>query len=291
MNKIIFAIAVLSLAAVAQIRAGDMTGAKKIFTEKQDSVIWLTGVVKISVSASGSGDDVPNIPDEEAKVMALGTIVSSEGLVVAMLSELDPVAGVKNKVVQTENGPIKLNATAVIKELKAVMPDGTEIPAELAMKDVNLDLAVIRIKTSSKEANGMVLHAIDLKANATGLILDEVVTLSRMPEIFNRVPAVGPGHICMITKKPRVFILATGAVGGCPTFTMDGKLLGITAGRTKEGEVVDEAIIPAADVLDVVEQSKNQKTAPADKSAKEEKPAKEAKAAAEDKEKGKDKQP
>jgi S1-C subfamily serine protease len=139
------------------------------------------------------------------------------------------------------------------------MPDGTEISAEMVMKDINLDLAVVRIRSLSKEASGMVYHAVDLKDHAEGHILDEVVTIWREPEIFNRMPAVNPGYIGMITKKPRVFLRASGASGDCPTFNMDGKLIGITSGRTKNGKVVEAAIIPAADVLDVVEQSKTQK--------------------------------
>lgn len=289
MNKIKFATAFLFLTAVAMLPAKDMTGAKKIFADKQDAVIWLTGVAKISVSASGLADDMPNIPDEEVKVMSLATIVSPDGYVVTMLSELDPAAGIKNKVVETESGSLKINATSEMKELKAIMPDGTEIPAELVMKDAKLDLAVVRINTSSKEASGTVFHPVDLNACTNGLILDDVVTLTRMPEIFNRVPAVGLGHICMITKKPRVFILATGAVGGCPTFTTDGKLVGITTGRTMDGEVVDEAIIPAADVLEVLEQGKKQKAAAEEKAAKVEKPAKDGKAASDDKGSGKNK--
>lgn len=267
MKKIILAITMLSLAAVAPLRADEMANAKKIFADRQDSVIWLTGITKISVTASGSTEGLPNIPDEDAKVMALGTIVSSDGMVVAMLSQIDPASQVKNKTVRTENGMVKLNATSVMKELKAVMPDGTEVPAELVMKDANLDIAVVRIKTTSKEAAGVVFHAVDLKDSAEAHILDQVVTIQRMPEIFNRVPAVTPGYVGMVTKKPRVFIRASGATGGCPTFNMDGKLIGITAGRTKGGQVVEAALLPASDVLEVVEQSKKQK-APAEEPAK-----------------------
>lgn len=274
MKKFIFAITVLTLAAVAPLRADDMAGAKKIFADKQDSVVWLTGISKISVTTSGATEGMPSIPDEEAKVMALGTIVGSDGVIVTMLSQIDPASQVKNKTVRTEKGMVKLDATSVMKELKAVMPDGTEVPAELVMKDANLDIAVVRIKTASKEASGMVFHAIDLKDSAEGHILDQVVTIQRMPEIFNRVPAVTPGYIGMITKKPRVFIRASGCTGGCPTFNMDGKLIGITAGRTKGGQVVEFALLPASDILDVVEQSKKQK-APAEEPAKtEEKSAK-----------------
>jgi S1-C subfamily serine protease len=262
MKKIILALTVLSLAAVAPLRADDMAGAKKIFADKQDSVIWLTGIAKISVATSGDTEGMPSIPDEEAKVMALGTIVSPDGLVVTMLSQLDPASQVKNKSVRTQSGgTVKLNATSVMKELKAVMPDGTEIPAELVMKDTTLDLAVVRIKTSSKEAAGVTFHAVDLKDSAEPHILDEVVTIQRMPEIFNRVSAVTPGYVGMITKKPRVFIRASGMTGGCPTYNMDGKVIGITSGRTRAGQVVEVALLPAADVMGVVEQSKTQKPA------------------------------
>jgi S1-C subfamily serine protease len=259
MKKLILAITVLSLAAAAPLRADEIASAKKIFADKQDSVIWITGVAKITLTASGGSEGMPSIPEQEEKVMALGTIVGSDGVVVTMLSAIDPASQVKGRSVRTEGGMVKLDATSVMKELKVVMPDGTEIPCELVMKDVNLDLAVIRIKTSSKEASGMVYHPIDLKDNAEGHILDEVVTIARMPEIFNRVPTVAVGHIGMVTKKPRVFLRADGAIGGCPTFNTDGKLIGITAGRTKGGRVVEAAIIPAADVMDVVEQSKNKK--------------------------------
>lgn len=262
MKKIIIALASLSLLALTPLRADDMDGARKIFAEKQDSVIWITGVAKISMSTSGGGEGMPSIPDEEAKVMSLGTIVSKDGVVVTMLSQLDPAAGVKGRSVRGPNGPIKLDATSVIKELKIVMPDGTEIPAELVMKDVSLDLAVVRVKAGTKEAAEATFHAIDLKDSAEGKILDGVVTVVRMPEVFNRVPAVTTGHIGMVTKKPRVFLRAEGGAPGCPTFNTDGKLIGITAGRTMGGRVVELAIIPAADVLDVVEQSKTQKAKP-----------------------------
>jgi S1-C subfamily serine protease len=258
MKKIILIIAVLSLAAVSPLRADDMAGAKKIFAEKQDSVIWITGVAKVSFTTLDSSSGA-NIPDEEAKVMAMGTIVSTNGLVVTVLSQLDPSSNVKGQMIRTENGPVKLDATSVIKELKAVMPDGTEVPAELVLKDVNLDLAVVRIKSDSKEASGEVFHAVDLKDSAEGHILDEVATIIRMPEVFYRVPAITTGRIGMITKKPRVFLRAEGSAPGCPTFNLDGKLIGITAGRTMGGRVVEAAIIPATDVLDVVEQSKKEK--------------------------------
>jgi S1-C subfamily serine protease len=258
MKTMIFAIAGLLLASIAPLHADNAADAKKIYQDKQDSVIWITGVAKISFTATGkAAEGMADLPDKQIKVMALGTIVSPDGYVVAMLSQLDPSAQVKDRTVRTKKGTVKINATFVgMSELKAVMPDGTEIPSELLMKDENLDLAIVRVKTTSKEAAGMVYHAVDLNNSAEGHILDEVVTVSRMPEDFSCVPSVARGHITMITKRPRVFLRADGATAGCPTFTMDGKLVGITSARKHAGRIVETAIIPAVDILEVVEQSK-----------------------------------
>jgi S1-C subfamily serine protease len=197
------------------------------------------------------------MPDREIKVMSLGTIVSPDGLVVTMLSELDPASQMKERTRRTKAGDIKIKTSLVgISDLKAVMPDGTEIPSELVMKDEALNLAIVRIKTSSKEASGMVYDSVDLKNSAKGHILDEVVTLARMPETFNRVPCIARGHITMITRRPSVFLRADGAAGGCPTFNMEGKLVGIAFAPRNSGRFAEPAIIPAAYVLGVVEQSK-----------------------------------
>jgi S1-C subfamily serine protease len=258
MKIVLFAVAGLLLASVAPLHADNMDEAKKIYEDKQDAVIWITGVAKISYSASGkAAEGRPDMPDRQVPVMSLGTIVSSDGLVVTVLSQLDPSYQVRERTRRTKNGDITVKATMKgISELKAVMPDGTEIPSELVMEDKNLDLAIVRIKTSSKEANGEVFQAVDLKNSAKGHILDEVVTLSRMPEIFYRVPCITRGHITMITRRPSLFLRAEGAAGGCPTFNMDGELVGIASAHRNSGRVVETTIIPAAYIRGVVQQSK-----------------------------------
>lgn len=260
MRNLLIAIVGFLLVSVVPIWAGTMADAKKIYEERQDSVIWITGVAKISISATGkAAEGKADMPDQPIKVMALGTIVSPDGSVVVMLSQLDPSSRQKGRTLRTKGGgEIKLKTALVgISELKAVMPDGTEIPSELVMKDENLNLAVVRIKTVSKEAGGIVFPAVDLKNSAEGHVLDEVVTVGRNPEIFNRVPEVNHGYITMITKRPRVFLRASGMIGGCPTFDTNGKLIGIASARTNSGSKVDGAVlIPAADILEVVEQSK-----------------------------------
>lgn len=235
--------------------------AKKLFAEKQDAVVWVSGVAKISFSASDSKDGAVNIPDEETKVESLATFVDTNGLAVTILSQLDPSHALSGRTIRTAQGPVKVEAACTLKEVKVVMPDGTEIPAEVVMRDADLDLCVLRVKLASKEAKGEVIQAIDLKDSADGHVLDEVVTLTRMDEVFNRVPNVYVGQVNMVTKKPRVFLRANGATGGCPTFNAEGKILGITTGRILKGKMPAAAIIPAADVREILDQLKAAKPA------------------------------
>jgi len=226
--------------------------AKKIFTDNQDSVVSITAVSKISIIAEGA-----NVPEKEMKAEVIGTLVDSSGLVVTVLSQLDPTRSINAQSVRGPKGDmIKLDASVTLKEIKVIMPDGTEIPAEIVLKDADLDLAFIRIKADSKEAKGVTFHAVDLKNSATGSVMDETVTITRMDTLFSRVPNVYPGYINMITKKPRTFLRATGATGGCPTFLTDGKLLGITTTRYTKGKDAQAAILPAADILEIADQAK-----------------------------------
>ncbi|MCX6922882.1 MAG: serine protease [Verrucomicrobia bacterium] len=235
--------------------------ARKILTNKQDSVVWISAIAKTSFTATGAKDSAMNVPDQESKVEALATIIDPSGLAVTMLSQVDPGRNVSGRSVRTAQGVVKVEASSTLKEVKVIMPDGTEIPAEIVMKDADLDLAFVRIKASSKEAKGVAFQAVDLKDSAPGGILDEVVTISRMDEVLNRVPSVARGQINTITKKPHQFLRAGGAIGGCPTFLVNGKLLGITAARLVTGKSPWAVIIPAADVLEIAEQAKNVKPA------------------------------
>jgi hypothetical protein len=46
------------------------------------------------------------------------------------------------------------------------MADGTEIPADVLMRDSDLDLAFLRVKAGSKESKGVEFKAVDLKSAA-----------------------------------------------------------------------------------------------------------------------------
>lgn len=235
--------------------------AKKVFAERQDAVIWISVVAKISFQAEG-GKEAVNIPDREQKSEALGTFIDSAGMVVTSLGSIDPSREFSGREVRTRDGVVKIESSAIFKEVRVIMPDGTEIPADIVMRDIDLDLAFLRIKSGAKEAKGVEFKPVDLKSAASANVSDDVVTISRNDEVLNRVASVSRGQITSVTKKPREFLRATGANLGCPSFTPDGKLVGIAVTRTVRGKSSQTVILPAADVLEIAEQARAAKPAP-----------------------------
>ena len=65
------------------------------------------------------------------------------------------------------------------------------------------------------------------------------------------------GQVTALTKKPREFMRVTGASLGCPTFSLDGRLVGIAVNRSLRSRRSLTVLIPAADVLEIAEQAKN----------------------------------
>ncbi len=228
---------------------------RKVFEQNKDAIVWISAVAKMSFATSDSKAPM-NIPDEERKFEALGTILDSNGLVVAALSGLDPTRILSGREVNTPSGRVRIDASATLKEAKIILPDGTEVPADVVMKDLDLDLAFLRPKPDSREAKAATFKPIDLKNSAIGGIADDTVTVMRMDEMFNRQPAVQGGQVVAVTQKPRAFLRVSGTASGCPTFAMDGRILGISVNRFSKEKPPISVVLPAADVLEIADQAK-----------------------------------
>ena len=248
------ALVLLTCALPLQSRAEDAAAvaARKLFAEKQDAVVWITAVIKISYSAEGSKDGPMNIPDREQKMEGLGTFIEPGGLLVTAMSSIDPSREISGR----EFRGMKLEASTTLKEVRIIMPDGTEIPGEVLLRDVDLDLAFIRPKPGAKEAEGVTFKAIDLKNSHKAGVAEEAIALARMDEVLNRVASVSVGQVTAVTRKPREFVRATSAQPGCPVFSVDGRLMGIGAVRFVRSKGSSVVLIPAPDVLELAEQAK-----------------------------------
>jgi S1-C subfamily serine protease len=233
---------------------------REIFNKNQRSVVTVQIVLKTKFSFSGMGGD-----DNESKQDATGTVIDPSGLTVMSLSDTDPTAMFQALMSGMDDEDNQMKVDSELSDLKILLEDGTELSAEVVLRDKDLDLAFIRPK--SKPTNAM--PAIDLTKSSTGQVLDQIVSLTRLGKAAGRAYSVSVGRISAVVQKPRLFYIPDGSSFsgmGSPVFTLDGNLLGITVMRTVGGasggaglfdyshDGITEIILPASDILKGVKQ-------------------------------------
>lgn len=273
MIKHILAAALLT-STIASAANGDLhTTATKLTQDYGDSVVWLSVVSKTSMSVDGDAPAQLKAQlagqERETTIETTATFISKDGLLVTALARLDQASLVDGQTVNTPAGPIKLKAESEIKDIKVIMPDGTEIPADLVLKDTDLGLGFIKIRSESDEAQGIEIDAIDLSNSSAGAMLDDCIALGRLDQSLNREPSALTTEISGITTRPRTFYRVLTDTIGCPVFLSDGKLLGLTvirkpAGNLSAGKMnMSPVVLPAADIAKIAAQAKDAKPVPA----------------------------
>lgn len=240
-------------APVAQ--ADEAGAAARLVSEKiGDAVISVRVVVKFRSSVEGA-----EMQEYEDTNETKATVVDPSGMAVCALSDIDPTNMMKMMGGEGEDA----NFTADITGLRYIMPDGKEITAKVVLRDPDLDVAVLR----PAEPQAKPFIAVDLAQSATPLLLDEIVSVTRLGEVGNRIPSSAMDRITAIIAKPRTLYvsgLSTWVAGmGVPVFTLDGKIVGISvlraipsaAGASESGDTSMPVILPAADILAVVKQA------------------------------------
>jgi hypothetical protein len=61
--------------------------------------------------------------------------------------------------------------------------------------------------------------------------------------------------VVSITKRPRLFIQVSGDILGCPSFNVEGKVIGVSVRRTMKDKGTANVLLPAADVLEIADQA------------------------------------
>jgi Trypsin-like peptidase domain len=226
--------------------------ATALAAQYKDSTLFISAVVNIEVTAG----DMPT-QKEEKKMEVIGTVINKDGLMVAPLSTLDAAATMDGRTVNTPKGPLKLAAKSDIKEVKIIMPDGSEVDAKVVLKDVDLDL--VFIKPDKKADN---FTPINTAENAPITLLDDVIVLGRLGKDLNREAMIVTGEVISVVKKPRVFGKITAPATGMPVFNDQGKFIGIGINRLSskgatDGNVAGSAVLlPAADLIESASQVK-----------------------------------
>jgi S1-C subfamily serine protease len=185
----------------------------------------------------------------ENKMEVTGTVIDETGLTVVSLLSIEPASifsglglgGMRGFHVESEPTDVKL-----------VLKDGKEIRGKIVLRDKDLDLAFVR-----PEEKGLKFSFLSLEEQKTeARILDEVVTLWRLPRFVNRELSVCLNRVSAVAKKPRLlYLLATqlgqGALGG-PVLDPSGKVLGITLTKKDPSGAGKSLLAMAAGMTTVV---------------------------------------
>jgi S1-C subfamily serine protease len=223
-------------------------------SSNKNSVLQLSATVEIEMTAG----DMPS-KKEERKIETTGFVINKDGLIVVALSTLDVASAADGRMVNTQKGPLKISAKSTTKEVKIIMPDGSEIPAKVAFKDADIDLAFIR----PEAAEGVVFIPVDVANSAPLAMQDDVIVLGRLGKDLNREPVIMTTEIIALITKPRLLARIGAPCLGMPAFNSEGKFIGCGINRfsakgadSEQGPGATNVLLPAADLIESAAQAK-----------------------------------
>lgn len=251
-----FSLAVLlagfAIAAHAQSSIEDQ--ARAVYEQHKRAVVTVQVLVKIKFSGR----------ENENKMDVTGTVLSPEGLTVVSLSATDPTALMRTMM---RGGDESFDVTSEVSDVRLLLDDNSEVPAQIVLRDAELDLAYVMPLTKPEAPMAFV----DFATAGQPQLLDQVVALTRLGKVANRVHAASFERIEAIVQKPRTFYIAgndpTQSQQGSPCFTLDGKIAGIfvmraiggadTAGARMFGgnDSVMAILLPASDIVEGAQQA------------------------------------
>lgn len=242
---------------------------REIFKKNQRAVVTVQVVQKITFSSGGRTSE-----PRENKQDITGTVMDPTGLTVLALSAIDPM-----EMYRRYYGD-QYKAESEVSDVKILLDDGAEVPAEIVLRDKDLDLAFIRPKTKLASA----MASVDFGKASSAQILDPLITLNRLGRAAGRAYSVSVEHVSAVVQKPRTFyvpdstVTATGL--GSPAFALDGNVVGIIVMRSISGsggsagrsDNATSIVLPAEDVLKASKQAPEAKGESEKKEEKETKP-------------------
>lgn len=189
---------------------------RAVLAAHKDAVITVRTVLSLSFG---------NTPEERTNE-ANGTVIDPEGLTVLSLTSVDPSS------LMSKMGAGKREVVSKVSGMKMILADGSEIEAEVVLRDVDLDLAFVR--PIAKPAEPM--PHVNLTATGKPDVLDELVILAQLGQVARRAHSVLVERVETIIDKPRTFYVLgehrARAVVCSPAFTLDGAFVGIGVFRS-----------------------------------------------------------
>ncbi|MBP51715.1 MAG: hypothetical protein CMI27_01065 [Opitutae bacterium] len=229
---------------------------KNLLKNHANCVTWISATVRIEISASGQ-----SFPPQEQKLEALGTIIAEDGLTVLSLNKVDPTNTILSRI-RRPGASVQVHYTEVL----ILMQDGTEVPARMLLKDVDLDLAfVLPIKEEEDLTEKVAFFpAPGFKKSKSPRkspeILDGVVSLSKLGRNLYRQSMLRRGWVNAVITKPRKYFVIDNTSPGTPVFDSAGNWLGVVVYKMEAGKPSAIVTLPVEDILEIADQvrSRNQ---------------------------------
>lgn len=250
----IAATVVLSLALLA--RADEVTDkGRELFQKYQQTVVTIQVVQKITASSGGKTAE-----PRETKQDITGTVMDASGLTVLALSAADPTEMYRRMYEAS-----RYKVESEITDIKILLHDGTEVPSEIVLRDVDLDLAFIRPKTKPAQP----MTAVDFANSSLAQVLDPLISLNRLGRAAGRAYSASIERVSAVVQKPRTFYIPdstmTATSLGSPAFATNGKIVGVIVMRTIaasaggvnnfRSDSATSIILPAEDILKAAKQA------------------------------------
>ncbi|MBP8131932.1 MAG: hypothetical protein KA184_20325 [Candidatus Hydrogenedentes bacterium] len=211
---------------------------RAVFDQYKNTVITIRTVLSMSMGGN------PQEHESEAN----GTVIDPAGLAVLSLSSVDP-SGLMARLDREQQ-----DVVTKVTSMKMILPDGSELDAEVVLRDGDLDLAFVRpvVKPAAP------MPFVDLQKTGKPQLLDELVILAQLGQVARRAHSVLVERVETIVDKPRTFYILgehrARAVVCSPAFTLDGAFVGIGVFRsiqsaeTRSGDNVVIVIVSGDDI-------------------------------------------
>ncbi|MCX6344538.1 MAG: serine protease [Armatimonadetes bacterium] len=242
--------AVLAAGCCAISRADEVAeSSRKIYEANKDAIVTVEMVIEMSMDSD----------KRETKSNSTGVIIDPSGLVITSLAESNP-GDMSERLM---GGDSSMQMTSKVIDAKIRLSDNTEVPVDIVLRDRDLDMVFLRPKKAADQP----FKYIDLSQSAAPLLMDQTLTFSRLGQIANRSISISLNRVSAIVTKPRLcYVVSNINSLGCPSFTTDGKIVGITLLRTSAGRddssgssIYDKmlpVILPCATIQNAAAQAK-----------------------------------
>jgi hypothetical protein len=202
--------------------AADLRSVARATAEQnRRAVITIRIVLKLKIGFGGQAQD------QEQKVEVAGVVIDPSGLTLASAASIDP-SGALRKMAGGQASRMKLESE--VKETTLLLEDGTEVEADVVLKDTDLDLAFIKPREQGRRFSSVTLRP---RKGAVPL-LTPIFVVGRLGKLTSRALAVATGEIRAYVRGPAPYYVTDGDTAsftGAVAFTADGAPLGVFVNR------------------------------------------------------------